>query len=102
MSENEEHEHPVGNPIIDFVVYLALLAGVGLQILASFLNLGIFNPILTVGIAVAMASLVALFPMHLKYGSKLNMLSVGACLFTFMILIGMVFMDCFSRAWGSW
>lgn len=102
MSEHQEQEHRVGNPMIDFVVYLALLAGVGLQILASFLNLGILNPIFAVGIAVAMASLVALFPMHLRYGSKLNMLSVGACIFTFMILIGMVFMDCFSRAWGSW
>ncbi|MGB7548511.1 MAG: oxidase [Terracidiphilus sp.] len=102
MSEQNTHAHPVGNPMIDFVVYLALLAGVGLQILASYHNLGIFNPILAVSIAVMQASLVALFPMHLKYGSKLNMLSVGSCIFLFMILIGMVFMDCYSRAWGSW
>jgi len=102
MSEHQEHAQHVVNPMVYFAVYLALLAGVGLTIVLSYQNLGIFNPILALTIAIVQAGLVALFPMHLKYGSKLNLLSVGSAIFIFMILIGMVFMDYFTRAWGSW
>ena len=106
MSEHNQHvgaeytEHIV-SPWIYFGVYLALLAGVGLTILASQSNLGIWNPILTLSIAFAQATLVALYSMHLKYSSKLTKLCVFSCLFTLGILFTMSLMDLFSRAWGS-
>jgi cytochrome c oxidase subunit 4 len=53
-------------------------------------------------IAFAQATLVALYSMHLKWSTKLNMLSVGACIFIYLFLIAMVLLDYISRAWGSW
>jgi len=102
MSNQNEYVPNAGSIKEYVIVYLALLAGVGLQILASFHNLGIFNPILALTICVVQAGLVVLFPMHVKEGSTLNKLSIFSGIFVLMILLGMVFMDCFTRAWGSW
>jgi cytochrome c oxidase subunit IV len=102
MSEHHEHAQNIGTIKEYVIVYLALLAGVGLQIVASYHNLGIFNPILALTIAIVQAGLVVLFPMHIKNGSKLSQLSIFSGMFIFMILLGMVFMDYFTRAWGSW
>ncbi len=102
MSEPNHNERHITSPTVYFAVYVALLAGVGLTILASYHNLGIFNPILALAISIAQAGLVVLFTMHLKDSSKATVLSVGCALFILMILFGMVFMDYYSRAWGSW
>jgi len=69
---------------------------------ASYLELGIFNPIVAIAIACIKAVLVVLFFMHVKYSSKLTKLTVFAGLFTFLTLIGMTLSDYFSRAWGRW
>ena len=98
---SEQTEHVVGLRVY-FLVYLALVAGVGLQVLLANLNLGIFNPILMLAIAISQATLVALFSMHLKYGPKISMLGVGSAIFMLFTLFGMVLLDYVSRAWGSW
>ena len=46
--------------------------------------------------------LVVLFFMHVKYSTKLTKLTVGAGVFTFLVLIGMTLWDYFTRAWGRW
>jgi cytochrome c oxidase subunit 4 len=74
----------------------------GLTVGASFLELGIFNPIVALLIACIKAVLVVLFFMHVKYSSKLTKLTVFCGLFTFLALIGMTLSDYFSRAWGTW
>ena len=102
MSEHSEHVQSTSSPLVYVGVYLALLAGVGLTIAASHLNLGVFNVIVVLAIAFTQAGLVVLYSMHLKRGSLLNKLSVGACFFVLLILVGMVLLDCVSRAWGSW
>ncbi|HUV97432.1 MAG TPA: cytochrome C oxidase subunit IV family protein [Acidobacteriaceae bacterium] len=102
MSDHNQQGQDITSPKSYFLVYLALLAGVGLQIEAAFHNLGIFNPILLLAIAIGQATLVVLFSMHLKGSPKVNWISIGSALFILMILFGMVFMDCYSRAWGSW
>jgi cytochrome c oxidase subunit 4 len=40
--------------------------------------------------------------MHVRYSSKLTMLTVGCGFFTFLVLIGMTLADYISRAWGQW
>ncbi len=102
MSEPQESGHRIINPRVSFLVYLALVAGVGLTIVASYQNLGIFNPILAVAIALVQASLVALFSMHLKYSPRVSKLSVGSGIFMLLTLFAMVLLDYMSRAWGSW
>ena len=96
------HEHHIVSPRIYLVILLALLVGTALTVWASYIDLGIFNPILALAIACTKATLVVLFFMHVKYATKLTKLTVGAGVFTFLILVGMTLADYFSRAWGRW
>jgi cytochrome c oxidase subunit IV len=45
---------------------------------------------------------VILFFMHIRYSSKLMMLTVGSGFFTFIVLITMTLSDYVSRNWGLW
>jgi cytochrome c oxidase subunit IV len=62
----------------------------------------VFNPIIALAIACTKATLVVLFFMHVKYSTNLTKLTVGAGVFTFLVLIGMTLSDYFTRAWGRW
>ncbi len=98
---HDTHDHVV-SPRIYIIVGTALLIMTGLTVFASYLELGVFNPIVALLIAVVKATIVVLFFMHVKYSSKLTKLTVGAGLFTFLALVGMTLSDYFSRAWGRW
>lgn len=68
----------------------------------SYVELGVFNAVVAIAIAVLKASLVVLFFMHIKYSSKLTKLTVCSGLFTFLVLITLTMTDYLSRAWGRW
>ena len=76
--------------------------GTALTVWASFVDLGIWNPMIALAIASTKATLVVLFFMHVKYSTKLTKLTVGAGIFMFLTLIGMTLADYISRAWGRW
>ncbi len=102
VSDHEEAHGPhIVSPKIYLLVFLALLIGTTLTVVASYLELGPWNPIIALGIAVAKATLVVLFFMHIKYSSKLMKLTVVSGIFTFLALVGMSMSDYISRAWGS-
>jgi cytochrome c oxidase subunit 4 len=99
----EQHaEHHIVSPMVYLVIFGALLACTALTIGASYLEMGAWNPVVAIAIAVFKATLVVLFFMHVKYSSKLTKLTVGAGVFTFLILVGMSMSDYISRAWGQW
>ena len=89
-------------PRVYFAVFAALLVLTATTTAVSFLNLGPWNSVVALAIAFLKATLVVLFFMHVKYGTKLTKLTVGAGLFTFLVLIGMTLSDYFTRAWGRW
>lgn len=99
--EHEQHHHIV-SPKIYIMIGSALLVLTGTTVWASYQEWGLFNPIAALGIAVVKAMLVVLFFMHVKYSTRLTQLTVGAGLFTFIVLIGMTLADYFTRAWGRW
>jgi cytochrome c oxidase subunit 4 len=99
---HEEHELHIVSPRIYLIVFAVLLVATGLTVLASLFELGVWNPVVALFIAVLKATIVVLFFMHVKYSSRLTKLTVGAGLFTFMALVGMTLSDYFSRAWGRW
>jgi cytochrome c oxidase subunit IV len=101
IEEHESHHHIVP-PSVYLIILCALLVGTALTVWASFIDLGVFNPIIALAIACTKAVLVVLFFMHVKYSSKLTMLTVGAGIFTFLVLIGMTLSDYMTRAWGRW
>jgi len=102
QKEMEAAAHHIVSPVVYVVILLALLVGTALTIWASYIDLGIFNPIIALAIACTKATLVVLFFMHVKYSSKLTKLTVFCGIFTFLALIGMTLSDYFSRAWGTW
>ncbi len=57
-------------------ILFALLMGTGLTVWASFLELGLWNPVIALAIATTKATLVVLFFMHVKYSTKLTKLTV--------------------------
>lgn len=100
--EQHEREHHIVSPLVYLTILIALLVGTALTVWASYIDLGVFNPIIALAIACTKATLVVLFFMHVKYATKLTKLTVGAGFFTFLILIGMTLTDYISRAWGRW
>jgi cytochrome c oxidase subunit 4 len=100
---NPEHaDHHIVTPVTYGIVFATLLVFTGITVAAAFVNLGIFNPIVALGIACTKAVIVILFFMHVKYQSKLVKLTVTAGFFTFLVLITMTLTDYISRAWGLW
>jgi cytochrome c oxidase subunit 4 len=97
--ENEQH---IVSPVTYGIIFGALLIGTAITIGASYLELGPWNPVIAIAIACVKATLVVLYFMHIKYSSKLMKLTVGAGVFTFLILVGMSLADYMSRAWGQW
>jgi cytochrome c oxidase subunit 4 len=63
----------------------------------AFINLGIFNPVVALTIAVIKAVLVILFFMHVRYSSQLTKVTVAAGFFWLMILITLSLSDYLSR-----
>ena len=102
MSEHKEQEHHIVSPKVYLGIFIALLVLTTLTVLASYVEMGVFHPIVALAIAVLKAVLVVLFFMHVKYSTKLTKLTVGAGLFTFLVLIGMTLTDYITRAWGRW
>ena len=105
MSEkiDPEHaeEHIVG-PKVYLTIFLILLALTATTTGVAFIDLGVYNAVVAVAIACIKASLVVLFFMHIHYSSRLLKLTVGAGLFTFVLLITLTMSDYISRAWVMW
>jgi cytochrome c oxidase subunit IV len=103
MSEqHQEAEHHIVSPKVYVAVGSALLVLTGTTVGVSFIDLGVFNAVVALAIAVLKAVLVVLFFMHVKYSSKLTKLTVISGVFVFMALITMTLADYISRAWGRW
>jgi cytochrome c oxidase subunit 4 len=100
---NPEHaDHHIVTPKVYGMVFVALLIGTVITVLAALKDLGIFNPVVALAIACTKAVIVILFFMHVKYQSKLVKLTVISGFFTFIVLITMTLTDYISRAWGLW
>ena len=100
---NPEHaEHHIVSPMQYGFVYISLLIGTALTVVAANIDMGVFNPIVALGIASTKMVIVILFFMHVKYQSNLIKMTVGAGFFTFLVLITMTLSDYMSRAWGIW
>ncbi len=97
--------HPVV-PVKTYVlVFLALIALTITTIAFSKIELGEYNFVVAMTIAVIKGSLVAWFFMHVSRSSSLTRLFVVAGLFWLVILIVFTLSDYLSRGWlpvGQW
>ncbi len=90
-------EHVVVRPRTYFAVYIALVLLTALTTFVAFFDLGLANPIVALSIAIFKATRVALFFMHLKYGSRLTWVFVGSALFWLAILLLLILSDYAAR-----
>jgi cytochrome c oxidase subunit IV len=85
-----------------YVVFAVLMAGTYLTVQAAYLDLGPFNTMVALGIAVVKATLVVLFFMHVKYSPRLTWAVVAGSLFWLGILFVLTFSDYLTRAWRTY
>jgi cytochrome c oxidase subunit 4 len=82
-------------------IWLALMVGTILTVVAAKVDLGLFNPIVALAIASTKAVLVVLFFMHVKYAhEKLTKLVIVTAIFFFLILLALSMADYGTRLWS--
>jgi len=80
-------------------VFAALLALTATTVAVSTIDLGPLNALAAMTIACAKATLVVLYFMHARYGSRMIWMVIGAGLLWLLILIALTMGDYASRAW---
>ena len=94
---------PGGAHVVPVGVYLAVFAALMLltaaTTAAAFHDLGPLNNLVALGIATLKATLVVLFFMHVRYGTRLTPLVIAAGLFWLVLLIALSLTDYLTRGW---
>jgi|SRR5215469_493989 cytochrome c oxidase subunit 4 len=94
----ESHVVPIG---LYWGIWAALMVGTGLTVFAASVELGIFNIVVALLIATIKGTLVVLFFMHLRYSTKLTMITVIAAIFFLLIMFSLSMTDYLTRAWST-
>ena len=93
-----EHDHILPTRVY-YLIFATLMLCTYLTVQAAFLDLGPFNTIVAMAIAVLKATLVILFFMHVKYSSRLTWAVVIGALFFLGILFAPTMNDYLTRGW---
>jgi cytochrome c oxidase subunit 4 len=81
-------------------IWLGLLAGTLLTVLAASVDLGRFNAVVALTIATIKATLVVLFFMHVKYAhEKMTKVVLVSAIFWLAILLALSMADYATRLW---
>jgi cytochrome c oxidase subunit 4 len=93
-------EHIV-SPKIYVGVFLALVVFTISTYSIAKLDLGPFNAMVAIVIAMIKSMLVILFFMHVKYSPKMTKVTIVSGLFFLLILLALSMTDYISRPWGG-
>jgi cytochrome c oxidase subunit 4 len=99
MASHSDVSHHIVPIRTYLLVFLALIVGTVVTTLIAYQDLGPFNIVVALTIAVCKATLVILFFMHVKYSPKLTKLVVIAGVFWLVILLTMTETDLLTRTW---
>ena len=91
-------EHIVSRKVY-FVIFGALMVGTALTVWVANFDLGRWNAVVALSIAVIKATLVVLYFMHVRYSSKLTWVFVFAGLIWLIILFALTLSDYMTRSW---
>jgi cytochrome c oxidase subunit 4 len=90
-----------GNPLKSYIfVFLALIAGTILTVVAATVNLQWANTPVALAIATVKAVLVILFFMHVIHSTRLTWVVVISAFLWLGVMFVLVFSDYLSRSWG--
>ena len=105
MNNRDQHsDESVGHiaPASMYVLIWALLMALTITtVFAATIELGVFNIVVALVIATIKGTLVVLFFMHLRYSTKLTMVTVVASIFWLLILFSLTMTDYLSRSWPT-
>jgi cytochrome c oxidase subunit IV len=104
MANQAEHDY-VGHVIpakIYVAIWAALITLTATTVYAATIDLGVFNIVLALLIATIKGTLVVLFFMHLRYSTKLTMVTLVASIFWLFILFSLTMTDYITRAWSTY
>lgn len=87
------------DPKVYFRTCTALLALLALTWAIAYLDLGPFNLIVALAVAITKAIVIALFFMHIRSSSRILHLAAVAGLLWLLILISLTLGDYFTRGW---
>ncbi len=99
ITHSSQHTHHVVPLPVYYWNFFALMVLLVLTLVAAMFDLGEFNTIIAMTIAVAKAVLVVLYFMHLRWSTPLVRVFAGAALFWLLILFVLTLDDYFSRPW---
>jgi cytochrome c oxidase subunit 4 len=97
MSDHNEH-HIVPRRVY-YLVFITLIVMTWVTAFVSTIDLGRMNVFVALSIAIFKASLVILFFMHVKYGTKLTKMIVLAGLYWLLLLLFIAMADLWTRGW---
>ena len=80
-----------------YTVFLALMVLTFITWAITYVDLGEFNLILALAVAITKAMLVIVYFMHLKWSPKLIKVTIGSSVFFLMIMFVMTLSDYMSR-----
>ena len=93
---SEHHVVPVKTY---FAVFAALMVFTAITVAAAFVDLGALNNVVMLGIAIAKATLVVLFFLHVKYGTRMIHIVAAGGFLWLLLLFGLTMQDYLSRGW---
>ncbi len=87
---------------IYYTIFAILMLCTYLTVQAAFLDLGPWNTVVALAIAIFKATLVVLFFMHVKYSPKLTWAVVIGSVFWLGILLAITMTDYLTRGWRTY
>jgi cytochrome c oxidase subunit 4 len=82
-----------------FTIFGTLMILTMLTVWVASIDLGDFNVVVAITIAVSKALLVILYFMHVRYSSQLTWVVVSSGFFWLVVMIGLTMSDVVSRGW---
>jgi cytochrome c oxidase subunit IV len=94
------HDHHITPVAVYMKTFLTLLVLMIMTIVVSYWNLGVMNNVVAMVIAITKATLVVLFFMGVKYGTRLTWLWAALGFIWFLLLFG-ILSDYYTRPWEN-
>jgi cytochrome c oxidase subunit 4 len=91
-------EHIVSRKIY-FGVFASLMVFTLVTVVVARVDLGRWNVIVALAVAVTKAMLVTLYFMHIKYSKRLTQVVLAAGFLWLLLLFGLTLSDYFTRGW---
>lgn len=91
--------HHVAPKPLYYAVFGALIVGTLLTVVAAKFDMGALNNVVMLTIAVMKATLVVLYFMHVRWGSRLTWVVVASAFFWLLIMFTFTLADYMTRGW---